>query len=95
MSTNHLDRHDNINGGKNMNIFGFFDDKNQTTPALDPGLNVLCPVCMSKLEKPIRTFSVMKLGSNKSYFYRVHKECSNNINAIEDIESSLVDSAEG
>ena len=73
-------------------IFGYFSNDNQTTPEFDPGLDVLCPVCMLKLKKPIVTYSLLKPGDLRSYFYRVHKQCSGKCDEINRIESSLIDS---
>lgn len=62
-------------------IFGYFDDPSQTEPAFDPGLDVDCPICHTKLSRPMKTISVMlddpNLGGrdSRSYFYRAHKDC--------------------
>ena len=73
-------------------VFGYFDNAEQIIPAFDPGLNVLCPVCMLVLSPPIVTVDLFKPGDSRSYFYRVHKECSKDSKGIGVIESSLIDS---
>jgi hypothetical protein len=75
-----------------MNIFGYFTEENQTVPDFDPGLDVICPVCMLHLAAPMVTTSLMKSKDGMSYFYRMHKKCSDNISEVERIESSLIDS---
>lgn len=58
-----------------ISLFGYFDDKSDT-PAYDPGLDAICIYCREKLESPVVTPSLMIPGDNRSYFYRLHKECS-------------------
>ena len=78
-------------------IFGWFDNTSDT-PAHDPGMNGLCPVCSKTLERPVKTISLMLDGDDKSYFFRVHKQCWEGLSEHEKwlIESSLIDAiAEG
>lgn len=73
-------------------IFGWFDDHGPL-PAHDPGLNVNCLICAKPLTAPVKTISLMKQGDNRSFFYRCHKACYENLPAseISDLESSLID----
>jgi hypothetical protein len=75
-----------------MNIFGYYTEENQTVPDFDPGLDVVCPVCMCPLTAPMVTTSLMRSKDGRSYFYRMHKKCSDNTVEVERIESSLIDS---
>lgn len=75
----------------NQFIFGFFDSPSATVPAYDPGLGVACPVCGDLISKPMVTTSFLRLGDDKSYFYRVHKECSFDTARMSEIESAVVD----
>jgi hypothetical protein len=74
-------------------IFGHFDEGSQTIPTYDPGMDVLCPVCLFQLYRPVVTTSLMKPGDDRSFFYRVHKHCSliATDSHISEIESSLID----
>ena len=78
-----------------QDIFGWFDSPDQTTPAHDPGLKTICPVCANELSRPMKTISMMTVdtGSDRSYFFRVHKHCWEGITERERdaIEGSLVD----
>jgi len=65
---------------QDVNLFGYFDDTSQT-PAYDPGLDVICIYCRKKLELPVRSYSLMVPGNNRSYFYRVHRHCSDTMQA--------------
>ena len=73
-------------------IFGWFNDTSET-PAHDPGMTGLCPVCTKVLERPVKTVCLMLDGDNKSYFFRAHKQCWEGISEREQwlIESSLID----
>lgn len=75
-------------------IFGYFLSPYEDTPNHDPGLDTICPICAKQLNKPLKTISLMKMGDNKSYFYRTHKDCYDNADPdnILDIESSLINS---
>lgn len=74
-------------------IFGYFDAPEQTEPTRDPGLEVECPFCNRKLQRPVMTISLALDGDTRSYFYRVHKGCYEqaDINTIETVESGLID----
>lgn len=74
-------------------VFGWFDKPENEQPTHDPGLAAICPICGKQLEKPIKTISLMKQGDSKSYFYRTHKTCYDNLSEEEicQIESSLID----
>jgi len=79
-----------------MSIFGYFDDPMQETPAYDPGLAALCPHCLRSLDLPVMTISLMRVGSPRSYFYRVHRDCQMRASSadITRVESSLIDAPE-
>ena len=77
----------------NKKVFGWFEG-HEETPSYDPGMEGLCPVCARQLDKPIKTISLMPEERNgKSYFFRSHKECWENLSDHEQwlIESSLID----
>ena len=75
------------------NLIGRFDDTSDT-PTFDPGLNVPCVVCAKQLSRPMKSISLMAEGGSSSYFFRVHKECWENLDDREQwlIESSIIDS---
>ena len=81
-------------------VFGYFDDPSQTEPTFDPGLNVDCLVCHTRLSPPMKTISVMldepTLGGrdNRSYFYRVHKDCYEALTPQQEtnLDSVIIDS---
>ena len=77
-----------------MSIFGFYERADQTEPSYDPGLNVPCPFCLQKLERPVHTVSLMLPGDSRSFFYRSHRQCRHSATPrqIMEIESSLIDS---
>ena len=58
-----------------IKLFGYYNDTGNI-PAYDPGLDCICIYCRKKLELPVRTTSMIVPGDNKSYFYRVHRGCS-------------------
>jgi hypothetical protein len=62
--------------------FGYFDDPDQTVPAFDPGLDAPCPACLNVHlgNWPVVTISLMVPGDNRSYFYRMHKRCYEQLN---------------
>ena len=67
------------------NIYGYFSAFEQTTPDRDPGLNVPCPICQKVIgshtpDSPIKTISIFVEGDSRSYFYRVHKPCYDDLN---------------
>jgi len=75
-------------------IFGWFDHPDQTTPTHDPGIETICPICAKKLSRPLMTISLMpEANRNKAYFYRVHKNCYEDLTTEEEInlDSSLID----
>ena len=82
-------------GSIRPDIFGWFDSSDQTVPAHDPGLKAPCPVCAKELAAPMKTISLMTVdtGSDRSYFFRAHKQCWEGISEHErgEIEGSLVD----
>ena len=67
-------------------IYGYFDDPLQRKPKFDPGLGVPCPVCTQDLELPVKTISITvprvnRDWSDRSYFYRTHKQCYDKLDA--------------
>ncbi len=75
-------------------VYGWFDDPYSEIPSHDPGIeNGICPLCGTKLERPVMTTSFTIPGSEKSYFYRVHKECQMKASEeeISDIEGVVID----
>lgn len=76
-----------------LNLFGFFNDTSDT-PAYDPGLNVPCLYCRATLSRPLKTISLLIPGDSKSYFYRMHKNCFEQMelnNETEHYEGLLID----
>lgn len=80
-----------------MKIFGWYDDPHATEPAREPGFDVQCPHCGERVgrhvDRPIKTVSLHRPGSDRSYFYRVHKDCRERATADEicDIDSVVID----
>lgn len=74
-------------------MFGYFDKPEQTEPKYDPGLDSDCPVCNRKLSRPMVTVSLMVPNDTRSYFYRLHKSCSEAITPEQEtaIDSILID----
>jgi hypothetical protein len=75
-------------------IFGYFDDPGDQAPTFDPGLGVPCPFCLRPVGKDgIKTISLMPIEGNRSYFYRAHKGCYEQVSPddIARLESSLID----
>lgn len=82
-------------------VFGWFDNASQTTPAHDPGPSGLCPVCcwpveQHSIDNPLVTISVMledPAKRNRSYFFRAHKLCWEKQTEYQQklIESSIID----
>lgn len=74
-----------------LNPFGYFEDASDT-PAFDPGLDIDCPICHTKLSPLLRAFSFMVPGDSRSYFFRTHQACAElHPEMVADVESSLVD----
>lgn len=77
-------------------VFGYFENDTDEVPAHDPGLDATCPFCGNQLIAPRKTISLAlkkKENRDRSYFYRTHKACYENLSEgdITDIESSLID----
>ncbi len=66
-----------------LKIYGYFTSPDQSEPAYEPGLEVDCPICHERLSHPMKTVSLMLEGDNRSYFYRVHKSCFENLSDVE------------
>ena len=77
----------------NKKVFGWFEGHAET-PSYDPGMEGTCPACGKQLDRPVKTISLMPDERNgRSYFFRSHKECWENLSDHEQwlIESSLID----
>jgi hypothetical protein len=74
-------------------IFGYYSSPEQLQPDCDPGLEVPCPFCLKKLERPVRTISLLAVGDTRSFFYRAHRQCAVDATPemVTDVESSLID----
>lgn len=75
-------------------VFGYFDGPEQRVPAHDPGIETgICALCGKPLDRPVRTFNILPLGTSRSYFYRVHKLCDEKATEADrdEIDSMLVD----
>lgn len=60
-------------------LIGYFAD-NSDAPTFDPGPDVVCILCFTPLNHPIReivtsSFSAFFDHAERSYFYRAHKDC--------------------
>ena len=70
-------------------LVGYFDQPAQERPALDPGLEVECPICEFPLEiAPRTTISVLVPGDNRCFFFRAHKTC---YTMLSDDDQSVLD----
>lgn len=74
-------------------IFGWFDNPLHDEPTHDPDLDGICAICAKKLQLPVKTISLMKEGDSRSYFYRTHKNCYEELSEQDIIilDSSLID----
>jgi hypothetical protein len=75
-------------------VFGWFDDPAATKPAHDPGIATgKCAACGQGLQLPVKTISLMPEGGSRSYFFRAHKDCWENLDVAEraEIEGALID----
>lgn len=73
--------------------YGYFLNASQEVPEYDPGLNVNCPICEALLSSPMKTISVLLVGDDRSFFYRTHKACYENLTEDEQtkLDSLVVD----
>jgi hypothetical protein len=79
---------------KSPAIFGYFDRPEQERPSYNPSLAVPCPHCLTPVGKEgIQTVSLMPVGGDRSYFYRVHVSCHDSASKddVEIIEGSVID----
>jgi hypothetical protein len=77
-----------------LDVFGWFENPGDETPAHDPGVKGVCPGCGKQLFPPLMTVSLMHaIGGHRSYFYRLHKACDENLSEKEKgaIDCSLMD----
>lgn len=76
-----------------LDIFGYFDKPESDVPAHDPCMAAPCIVCMRLLSAPVMTISLTPIGNERSYFFRVHKDCWLSCSSEEKTkyESSLID----
>jgi hypothetical protein len=79
-------------GAQEHPLLGYYDSAEQTEATFNPGLNVPCVVCYKPLCAPLKTISLMKPGSGRSYFYRAHKACYEGLSEQEmgDLEWSML-----
>ena len=72
---------------------GYFDDATQESPTFDPGLDVLCPHCLTKLSRPLKTISLMPAAGERSFFYRTHRHCHDAASdeAVATVEGAIID----
>lgn len=75
-----------------VSIIGYFDDAASSIPTFDPGPSVNCPFCIQPLRSPIKTISLMKPRSDRSYFYRAHRACYETASAdyVCDLETGIL-----
>lgn len=64
-------------------LFGYFMTAHSEKPEYDPGLNVPCLFCQNPLSNPMKSISIMREGSFRSWFYRCHKDCYDNLDSEE------------
>lgn len=76
-----------------LKIFGYYTEASQTKQVYDPMLDADCPICGKPLSRPMVATNLLVPGINRSYFYRMHRECRPNATDEQemDIESALVD----
>lgn len=79
-----------------MSIYGYYDSPTQDRPVFDPGLDVDCPSCGSRLESPLKTISLMfydREVGDRSYFYRTHKNCYDSLDEVQrgNLDGLLID----
>lgn len=76
-----------------MNYVGWFDDPRQTVPAHDPGAAAGCPICggFGLTNDNCRTVSLLAEGDSRSYFFRMHRACSEDRKAVEEVEHAIID----
>lgn len=76
--------------------YGYFTNATDETPAYDPGLNVPCPICHTLLSMPVKSISLMAVGDSRSYFYRTHKQCYENLSEqeVSDLDGLIIDHIE-
>ena len=61
------------------NIYGWFDDPDQSDPSCEPPRDAPCLFCGSAIyAADVRTHSLMYQGqyAARSYFYRTHRTCA-------------------
>lgn len=77
-------------------LVGFFEEADQV-PVYDPGILVPCLICGQRLSAPIKTINLMPEDGLRSYFYRVHKDCFENLTCQQamDLDSSIIDQVVG
>ena len=64
---------------KHPEWFGYFDSHSDT-PTYDPMQDAPCLICLKSWTlNDVKTLSLMRVGDERSYFYRVHKTCYENL----------------
>ena len=69
------------------NWLGYFDSPDGP-PTYDPPRDATCPVCLKAVVAPMVTHSLILPGDTRSYFYRTHKSCAED---VFDVESAIID----
>jgi hypothetical protein len=79
-----------------LNFCGYFDNPQQSKPIFDPGFDVPCPACGNVIGyhseiNPLKTISLMDYHreDGKSWFFRVHKYCWNQLSDDDQIEIEM------
>ena len=70
-----------------LNWLGYFDSPDGP-PAYDPPQDATCPVCLKAVVAPMVTHSLILPGDARSYFYRTHKACAED---VFDVDSAIID----
>lgn len=72
-----------------LSKFGYFSSADQDLPEFDPGLDIDCLVCSKRLEPPLKTISLFVPNTDRSYFYRTHRNC---YDSLSDNQKTMLDS---
>lgn len=71
---------------------GYFSESGQTKPTFDPGFSVPCAMCGNEMSKGnVSTISLLIPGDHRSFFYRVHKGCALDEEAVAELEGKFID----
>lgn len=82
----------------NKEDVGYYDNPAQTEPKHNPSPFVGCPICEEKIdsEDNMRTISLGALSYGRSYFYRTHRTCHEDLGnqARLDLDQSVFNAVE-